>query len=145
MQQLTEPAQGNASGLLLGIDLVKDATTLQSAYDDALGVTGAFNKNALLNINDVLQSNFDVRQWAHVGLFNAQESRIEMHLEALSEVTVRWPGHERRFAKGESIHTESSYKYTLESITALLKNAGFSQVQNWTDAKNWFAVLWASR
>ncbi len=145
LQQLTEPTSGNASGLLLGIDLMKDATTLKAAYDDALGVTGAFNKNALLNINDVLQSNFDVRQWAHVGLFNAQESRIEMHLQALGEVTVRWPGHERRFANGERIHTESSYKYTLESITALLKNAGFSQVQNWTDPERWFAVLWASK
>ena len=145
LQQLTDAAQGNASGLLLGIDLVKDAETLQAAYDDALGVTGAFNKNALLNINDVLQSNFDVRQWAHVGLFNAQESRIEMHLEATRAGTVRWPGNVRRFVKGERIHTESSYKYTLESITALLKDAGFSHVQHWTDPKNWFAVLWASK
>lgn len=145
LQQLTDAAQGNASGLLLGIDLVKDAETLQAAYDDALGVTGAFNKNALLNINDVLQSNFDVRQWAHVGLFNTQQSRIEMHLEATCDVTVRWPGNERRFAKGERIHTESSYKYTLESITALLKNAGFSHVQHWTDPNSWFAVLWASK
>lgn len=145
LQRLTEPAAGNASGLLLGIDLVKDAATLQAAYDDALGVTGAFNKNALLNINDVLQSNFDLRQWAHVGLFNAQDSRIEMHLEALCDLTVRWPDNERRFAKGERIHTENSYKYTLESITALLKDAGFSHVQHWTDPKNWFAVLWACR
>ena len=145
LRQLTEPTQGNASGLLLGIDLVKNIDTLQAAYDDALGVTSAFNKNALLNINDVLQSNFDARQWAHVGLFNAQESRIEMHLEALCDVTVRWPAHERHFAKGERIHTENSYKYTIESITALLKDAGFSQVQHWTDPKSWFAILWASK
>ncbi len=145
LQQLTEPAAGNASGLLLGIDLVKNTQTLQAAYDDALGVTGAFNKNALLNINDVLQSNFDVRQWAHVGLFNAQDSRIEMHLEALCDVEVRWPGHERRFAKGERIHTENSYKYTLQSITALLHQAGFNTVTHWLDQKGWFAVLWASK
>ncbi len=144
LQQLTEPAQGNASGLLLGIDLVKDAATLQSAYDDALGVTGAFNKNALLNINDVLQSNFDVQQWVHVGLFNAKDSRVEMHLEAICELTVQWPGHERRFAKGERIHTENSYKYSLQGISALLKQAGFNNVTHWLDQKGWFAVLWAS-
>jgi dimethylhistidine N-methyltransferase len=144
LKQLTDSTHGNATGLLLGIDLVKDAATLQAAYDDALGVTGAFNKNALLNINDVLQSNFDVRQWTHVGLFNAQASRIEMHLQATCDLTVRWPGNERRFAKGERIHTESSYKYTPESITALLTSAGFKKVQHWTDANGWFAVLWAS-
>ena len=145
LQQLSNSAQGNASGLLLGIDLVKNAAVLEAAYDDALGVTAAFNKNVLLNINDLLKADFELRQWRHVALFNAKESRIEMHLEASAACTVRWPGCERSFAVGERIHTENSYKYTLDSMTALLKQAGFSQVQHWTDAQNWFGVFWASK
>jgi uncharacterized SAM-dependent methyltransferase len=95
LKHIADPAQGKARGLLLGIDLVKDTARLEAAYDDALGVTGAFNKNLLLNVNDLLGSDFDVRQWRHVALFNAAESRIEMHLEAESDLTVRWPGHAR--------------------------------------------------
>lgn len=144
LQHIADPTQGNARGLLLGIDLVKDAAILEAAYDDALGVTAAFNKNLLLNVNGVLQSNFDVRQWRHVALFDKVHSRIEMHLEALTELTVRWPGHERRFKAGERIRTECSYKYTPDSMTALLKQAGFRRVEHWTDPKQWFAVFWAA-
>lgn len=145
LQQISDPEKGNASGLLLGIDLVKDAAVLEAAYDDAPGVTAAFNKNVLLNVNNQLGANFDLRQWRHVALFNAQESRIEMHLEAIADANVHWSGHQRRFSTGERIHTENSYKYTLASITTLLKQAGFSQVQHWTDARGWFGVFWASR
>ena len=144
LQHIADPAQGQARGLLLGIDLVKDTATLEAAYDDALGVTAAFNKNLLLHVNDLLQSDFDVRQWRHVALFNAAQSRIEMHLEARCELHVRWPGHERRFSAGERIHTENSYKYTLEGMRTLLHQAGFSQVEHWTDPKRWFAVFWAA-
>lgn len=145
LQQISNPAQGKASGLLLGIDLVKNTEVLEAAYDDAPGVTAAFNKNVLLNINDQLGADFDLRQWRHVALFNVQESRIEMHLEALANTTVRWPGHERSFKAGERIHTENSYKYTLNTMAALLKQAGFSQVQHWTDAQGWFGVFWGSK
>ena len=144
LQQIASPLQGNASGLLLGIDLIKDAPVLQAAYDDAPGVTAAFNKNVLLNINDQLGADFDLRQWRHVALFNMQASRIEMHLEAVASTTVHWPGHARNFKAGERIHTENSYKYTLEGMTALLQQAGFNQVQHWTDAQGWFGVFWAS-
>ncbi|MCJ7799380.1 MAG: L-histidine N(alpha)-methyltransferase [Polaromonas sp.] len=144
LRHIADPAQGRARGLLLGIDLVKDTATLEAAYDDALGVTAAFNKNLLLNVNQLLQSDFDVRQWRHVALFNAAQSRIEMHLEATQALRVQWPGHTRRFEAGERIHTESSYKYTPDGMTALLKQAGFSQVRHWTDPANWFAVFWAS-
>ena len=145
LQQIANTQHGNASGLLLGIDLVKDAAVLEAAYDDAPGVTAAFNKNVMLNVNEQLGADFDLRQWRHVALFNAQASRIEMHLEAVTNTTVRWPGHVRRFSACERIHTENSYKYTLASMTALLKQAGFSQVQHWTDAQGWFGVFWASR
>ena len=144
LEHIADPAQGKARGLLLGIDLVKDTARLEAAYDDALGVTGAFNKNLLLNVNDLLGSDFDLRQWRHVALFNARESRIEMHLEATSELTVRWPGHERSFQAGERIHTECSYKYTVPGMTALLRQAGFRHIEYWTDLNSWFAVFWAA-
>ena len=144
LEQISDSTQGNASGLLLGIDLVKDAAVLQAAYDDAPGVTAAFNKNVLLNINDLLGADFDLRKWQHVAVFNVEQSRIEMHLQAIANTTVRWSGHERSFAPGERIHTENSYKYTLDSMTALLKQAGFGKVQHWTDTQGWFGVFWAS-
>ena len=145
LQQIASGDQGNAGGLLLGIDLVKETAVLEAAYDDAPGVTAAFNKNVLLNINEQLGTDFDLRQWQHVALFNVIESRIEMHLQALADTKVKWPGHERVFTSGERIHTENSYKYTLAGMTALLKAAGFSQVQHWTDAQGWFGVFWATR
>ena len=144
LQQLSNPAQGAARGLLLGIDLVKDSATLEAAYDDALGVTAAFNKNLLRHVNAQLQSDFDVRQWQHVARFDAAYSRIEMHLEAKHDVSVCWPGHMRRFSAGERIHTEYSYKYTLAAMTSLLQQAGFGHVEHWTDANGWFGVFWAA-
>ncbi|MDB5966109.1 MAG: egtD [Polaromonas sp.] len=144
LQRIADPAQGGARGLLLGIDLVKDSDTLEAAYDDALGVTAAFNKNVLLHINSLLQSDFDVRQWQHVALFNRDESRVEMHLQAACDLEVRWPGAARRFGAGERIHTESSYKYTREGMGGLLRQAGFRDVACWTDPKGWFAVFWAA-
>ena len=144
LRHIADPAQGKASGLLLGIDLVKDIAVLEAAYDDAPGVTAAFNKNLLRHVNRLLAANFDLRQWRHVALFNARESRIEMHLEAACDLTVTWPDHARSFEAGERIHTESSYKYTLEGMTALLKRAGFAQVRHWSDPRQWFAVFWAA-
>lgn len=131
-------------GLLIGMDLVKASATLEAAYDDALGVTGAFNRNVLLHINQILGSDFDIHDWRHIALFNAQASRIEMHLEALREVLVAWPGGERRFAAGERIHTENSYKYTPDSARALLQQAGFVVQQLWTDPMAYFALVYAT-
>ena len=75
--------------------------------------------------------------------FDTGLSRIEMHLQAVRELDVRWPGHSRHFAAGERIHTESSYKYTVASFEALLRESGFRQMQHWTDPQGWFAVFWA--
>ena len=130
-------------GLLIGVDLVKSSTVLQAAYDDALGVTAAFNRNMLLHINKLLGSDFNIAQWRHRALFNTELSRIEMHLVALQDLTVRWDGGERKFAKGEGIHTENSYKYTVESFTQLLNHAGFQTVRPWQDANQQFCVFWA--
>jgi dimethylhistidine N-methyltransferase len=144
-------ACGNAagSGLLIGVDLVKDRAELQAAYDDALGVTAAFNRNLLPHINRVVGSDLRLADWRHMALFNPQDSRIEMHLLANRDLTVTWPGGSRDFAKDERIHTENSYKWTVASFSALLQEAGFAKPQVWTDASDpalgRFAVMWAPR
>ena len=130
--------------LLIGVDLVKPVETLQAAYDDALGVTAAFNLNLLLHLNRLLGADFDVHDWRHVAFFEPRASRIEMHLEARRALAVRWPGGERRFAAGERIHTEDSYKWRHGEFEALLRQAGFASVRTWRDDAGWFAVLLAS-
>lgn len=137
-------ASSPGGNLLIGVDLVKDQASLEAAYDDALGVTAAFNLNVLRHLNHLLGSDFDVRAWRHVALFNEAESRIEMHLEARREQFVRWRGAERRFAAGERIHTENSYKYRVDAFDALLHAAGFLRTRSWTDEREWFAVFCAS-
>lgn len=130
-------------GLLIGIDLPKDVDVLEAAYDDAAGVTAAFNRNVLRHVNRLIGSNFDVEQWQHRAFFNQGASRIEMHLEAMADFDVHWPGGGRRFDQGERIHTENSYKYPLRVFTDMLEHAGFTQAQAWTDDRGWFAVVHA--
>lgn len=134
---------GVGGGLLIGVDTKKDSARLQAAYDDALGVTAAFNLNLLLHLNRLLGADFDVRDWRHVALFDARASRIEMHLEARRVLSVRWPEGERHFAAGERMHTEDSYKWTREDFAALLREAGFHDVRTWSDDAGWFALMLA--
>ncbi|NMM89873.1 L-histidine N(alpha)-methyltransferase [Rhodococcus sp. SRB_17] len=134
---------GRDGALLLGVDLLKPVPVLEAAYNDAAGVTAAFNRNLLRHANRLLGSDFAERDWEHHAFFNAAHGRIEMHLRALRDLRVRWPGHARAFGRGESIHTENSYKYSLGGITDLLARAGFSQAQPWIDAQGWYAVLLA--
>ncbi|HZE92263.1 MAG TPA: L-histidine N(alpha)-methyltransferase, partial [Rhizobacter sp.] len=136
--------QSTGGGLLIGVDLVKPSVVLEPAYDDALGVTSAFNRNLLRHLNRLIGSDFDPAGWRHVAWFNTSASRIEMHLEAAETTRVHWTGGQRTFAAGERIHTESSYKYTPQNFEALLRQAGFRQLQHWTDARGWFAVFWAT-
>jgi L-histidine Nalpha-methyltransferase len=117
--------RSRGGGLLIGVDLVKPHDVLEAAYDDALGVTAAFNLNLLRHLNRLIGSDFEAAQWRHVGLFNAVESRIEMHLEARRDLRVQWPGGSREFRAGQRLHTENSYKHTVPSFTALLARAGF--------------------
>lgn len=134
----------DGGGLLIGVDLVKDTPPLEAAYDDALGVTAAFNLNLLNHLNKLIGSDFSVSDWRHRAWFNARLSRVEMHLEAREEVAVSWPGGGRTFGRGERIHTENSYKYTLPGFHALLDQAGFAGTRTWTDERGWFAVCHAS-
>jgi dimethylhistidine N-methyltransferase len=135
--------QSSGGGVLIGVDLVKDISVLNAAYDDALGVTASFNLNLLLHLNNLLGADFNVRDWRHRGFFNPEKSRIEMHLEATRNLAVTWQGGQRRFEKGECIHTENSYKYTQESFCRLLQHAGFDIAGCWTDARDWFMVCHA--
>jgi dimethylhistidine N-methyltransferase len=131
--------------LLIGVDLVKDHAVLDAAYDDALGVTASFNLNLLNHLNRLLDADFKLREWRHRGAFNAQQSRVEMHLEARRGTVVRWQGGERRFGEGERIHTENSYKYTPDSFADLLRQAGYTPARLWTDERDWFMVCHARR
>jgi L-histidine Nalpha-methyltransferase len=141
LSQICTAAQGG--GVLLGVDLVKPYDVLELAYNDPLQVTAAFNLNILRCVNRILESDFDTNDFMHRSFFNAQESRIEMHLVARRDLTVQWPGQQRRFAKDETIHTENSYKYTIDALRDLLQRAGFNPPEIWTDPDHYFAVAWA--
>lgn len=135
---------GQDGGLLIGIDLPKDTAVLEAAYDDAAGVTAAFNRNILAHANRLIGADFDPQQWEHVAFFDTQASRIEMHLQARRPQRVRWAGGGGRdFAAGERIHTEHSYKHTVPAFSALLARAGFSAPQAWTDERGWYAMVHA--
>jgi dimethylhistidine N-methyltransferase len=132
-----------AGGLLIGVDLAKPAAMVEPAYDDALGITAAFNLNVLAVVNRILGANFSIRDWRHVAFLNEAQSRIEMHVEALRAVEVSWTGGRRRFEAGERIHTENSYKYTPQAFSSLLEQAGFRVESSWTDEHEWFALVLA--
>ena len=138
---------GDDGGVLLGVDLAKDKATLDAAYDDALGVTAAFNLNVLRHVNHLVGADFDIRAWRHQGFYNAARGRVEMHLEALRRQEVHWRcGTEdcsRSFEAGDSIHTENSYKYQQADAIALLERSGFEATRVWTDPQRWFAVIHA--
>jgi dimethylhistidine N-methyltransferase len=135
--------RAHEGAVLLGIDLAKNADILREAYDDALGVTAAFNLNMLRHVNRILECDFDIRQWAHVAFYNAPQSRIEMHVKAREDVILRWPGGVRHFAKGERIHTENSYKYSESAIREMLRQSGFGDILCWSDPARHFLVCHA--
>lgn len=139
LRQMRESLAPSA-GLVIGVDLLKNAQRLAAAYDDAQGVTAKFNLNLLARINHEMGANFDIDRFAHVALFNAAEGRIEMHLESLAAQIVCVGGHAFRFAKGERIHTENSYKYTVSQFQDLAARAGWRPRQVWTDRENLFSV-----
>jgi len=130
-----------ASRMLVGVDLKKDANVLHAAYNDSRGVTAAFNLNILARINRELGADFDLRKFSHYAFYNAAAGRIEMHLVSLARQSVRVARHHRfRFERGESIHTENSYKYSVEGFRALAARAGYSGKKVWSDRKGLFAL-----
>ena len=139
LRRVRAAAPGGA--LLIGVDLLKPAAQLQRAYDDALGLTAAFNLNLLRHVNRLLGSDFDVTQWRHVAVFDAAQARVEMHLEARCDLQVRWPGGTLVRRAGERVHTENACKYSVEGFDALLRRAGYTRTRCWTDAQGWFGVF----
>jgi L-histidine N-alpha-methyltransferase len=128
--------------LLLGTDMRKSPDVLIPAYDDSEGITAAFNKNLLVRLNRELNADFDLDTFAHRIIWNDELSRIEMHLESLRDqvVNVDALALSLEFRKGETIHTENSYKFTMPMIEAIAGNGGFTIVHTWTDPKQWFTV-----
>jgi L-histidine N-alpha-methyltransferase len=124
---------GSAALFLVGVDLRKDAALLLRAYDDAQGVTAAFNRNLLRRLNREAAADFDPAQFAHRAVWNEAEGRIEMHLVSLRAQSVEVAGRAIRFAAGETIHTENSYKHTSDGFAALAKAAGWQVRSVWTD------------
>jgi dimethylhistidine N-methyltransferase len=131
---------GDGAQMVIGVDLEKDERTLYDAYNDTAGVTARFNLNVLVRINRELGGNFDLSGFTHRAIYNRDRHRIEMHLISRKAQTVRILGHSFAFRAGESIHTESSYKYSLERFTALARGAGWTLRHSWTDAAGMFSV-----
>jgi L-histidine Nalpha-methyltransferase len=131
---------GGGARLVLGVDLKKEEGVLNAAYDDAAGVTAAFNLNLLQRINREAGGDFDPDGFAHRGFYNRDKGRVEMHLVSRRDQLVTVAGETIRFAAGETIHTESSYKYALDEFAGLAERAGWRALRRWTDAKQLFSV-----
>jgi L-histidine Nalpha-methyltransferase len=139
LRQMAEQA-GRGGGLVIGVDLRKDAGTLLRAYDDARGVTAAFNLNLLARMNAELGGDFRLSAFEHHAIWDDRRGRIEMHLESLEDQLVSVAGRTFRFRRGETIHTENSYKYVPREFDAVAALAGWRLERTWTDERAWFAV-----
>ena len=131
------------SGLLIGVDGKKEKARLDAAYDDALGVTAAFNRNVLRHLNKRFGFDFAPDRFRHRGFYNEAESRVEMHLEARAEQVVNLGSARRRFAPGERIHTENSYKYAPGEFERVLQAAGFATTRRWSSPDEGYFVFYA--
>jgi L-histidine N-alpha-methyltransferase len=133
---------GPGGGLLLGVDLRKDVAVLERAYNDAAGVTAAFNRNLLVRINREIGADFDPTAFRHVAFYDRRRSRIEMHLVSDTAQRVRVGDAAFDFRAGESIHTENSYKYDVGEFAARAEACGLRADEVWTDERGYFAVLY---
>ncbi len=131
---------GPGALFIVGVDLVKDQRVLQKAYNDKAGVTAKFNLNLLTRINRELGANFSVSAFEHHAFYNREKSRIEMHLASMKRQKVRLCGETIDFRAGETIHTENSYKYSIELFGAMARGSGWTPVAVWTDAGKCFSV-----
>jgi dimethylhistidine N-methyltransferase len=131
---------GRGATLIVGTDLQKDSRILNAAYNDAAGVTEAFNLNLLVRINRELDGKFDLDSFEHHAFYNRERQRIEMHLASNKRQKVRVAGETVEFRAGETIHTESSYKYSADSFSALARGTGWTPVASWSDPNHYFSV-----
>lgn len=135
---------GEDGGALVGVDLHKSSPRLHAAYNDASGLTARFNLNVLERINAVLDANFDERLFSHRAFYNEQLQRVEMHLVSDKAQSVKCSGGDIEFAAGETIHTENSYKYTVDGFAQLAQSANLSLQQSWLDSESLFSVHYLS-
>lgn len=131
---------GRGGALLLGVDLKKDPALLHAAYNDAQGVSADFNLNLLVRINRELDGDFNLRRFAHDASYNAREGRIEIYIRSLADQIVTVAGRRFRFAAGERIHTEDSWKFSRSEVHRLAGRAGFTLRRSWTDAQALFSL-----
>jgi len=131
---------GAGSTLIIGVDLIKPAEILNAAYNDKDGVTAKFNLNLLVRINRELRGNFKLDTFEHHAFFNRERNRIEMHLASLKRQRVKVAGECFEFRAGETIHTENSYKYSVESLGALARGVGWVPAGAWTDKRKYFSI-----
>lgn len=131
-------------GMLIGVDLKKDKRILEAAYNDQKGITAAFNKNMLMHLNRELQADFNIDYFSHRAFYNKNKGRIEMHLVSDRDQAVSVAGEQIHFKQGESIHTENSYKYSLNEFRELVQ-PWFSVQKVWTDAQNYFSVQYLKK
>ena len=134
---------GVGAFLLIGMDRIKDVAVLERAYDEAAGVTARFNLNLLHRINAELGGTIDVSAFRHRAIWNDEMSRIEMHLEAVRDVSFTVSGVEFAMKAGETIHTENSHKYGHRDSRLLLRAAGWGVIREWTDERQWFSIILA--
>lgn len=133
---------GAEGGLLIGIDLVKDPAVLEAAYADLQGVTAEFNRNVLRHVQARLGGNLDPQRFRHRACYNSAENRIEMYLVSETDQVVNIGGERFAFRAGEAIHTENSYKYTLQGVEELAARSGFRVAQAWSDTRGYFALFY---
>lgn len=133
-------AVGAGGKLLIGVDLKKNSQILEAAYNDDAGFTSAFNLNLLHRMQEELNVHFDIATFSHKAFYNSTEGRVEMRLVSEIEQTIEIDGSQYHFESGESIHTENSYKYTIEEFSCLASKAGFSSEQVWVDENRLFSV-----
>jgi dimethylhistidine N-methyltransferase len=131
-----------SGGLLIGVDTKKDPAVLNAAYNDRQGITADFNLNVLAHLNELLDGDFELDNFEHWAYYNAAEGRIEMHLRSRIDQTVTLAGKTVSFARGETVHTENSYKYTPEEFLQLARQAGLAGSGLWQDARGYFAVMY---
>jgi len=137
---MTRGLVGRGGAMLVGVDCKKDANLLHAAYNDARGVTAAFNRNLLVRMNAELGANFDLRRFRHYAFYNASRGRVEMHLVSLARQRVAIGRHRFEFDAGETIHTENSHKYSVAEFQAFAREAGFLPRKVWLDRRGRFAL-----
>ena len=135
---------GDDGGMLIGVDLKKDAEILNKAYNDVQGVTRAFNLNVLKHLNKKFKADFDVNNFEHLAEYQPENGCVAMFLRSLVDQKVKISGKEISFGSGEQIHTEDSHKYSLEEFIGMASDSGFRHHKVWTDIKGWFGIFYIS-